>query len=95
MLKSLKYKSYYTGISNNPYKRLYFHNKGGLKSTSFKKPYILVYLKPHKNYLEARNHEKWLKKKNRAYKNKIAHVAQFAPLKSNGVKQSNVFARPA
>jgi len=86
LIKSLKDKSYYTGISNNPYKRLDTHNRGGLKNTSLKKPYILVYLKPHSSYIEARNHEKWLKKKNREYKNVIAHVAQLAPPISGGVK---------
>jgi putative endonuclease len=83
LLRSFKDESYYVGISSDPYKRLEYHNNGYLKTTSRKKPYALVYLKKHLNYQEARKHEKWLKKKNKEYKNKLA---QLAPPEMGGVK---------
>lgn len=63
--------SFYTGITENPIKRLAEHNSGKLKTTVAKKPYELVYIKAHSNYNEARKHEKWLKKKNRVYKESL------------------------
>ena len=76
-------KSYYVGISNNPTKRLFEHNSGKLKTTSKKKPYSLVYTKEYENYVLARKHEIWLKKKNKVYKDKLA---QLAPPTKGGVK---------
>ncbi len=32
-------------------------------------------MRDHEDYLEARKHEKWLKKKNRDYKDKLAQLA--------------------
>lgn len=71
-LQSVKDDSYYVGISSNPKQRLIVHNKGGLKVTRFKRPWKLIYQKEHTNYIEARKHEKWLKKKNHQYKAKLA-----------------------
>ena len=75
LIQSQKDKSYYCGITNDPQRRLIEHNKGNLKVTSFKKPWKLVYIKKHNSYKEARKHEKWLKKKNRDYKHKLAQLA--------------------
>ena len=70
------------GISDNPTKRLKEHNSGKLKTSSKLKPYVLVYTKEYKNYELARKHEKWLKKKNKDYKEKLA---QLAPPEIGGV----------
>ncbi len=64
--------SFYTGIAKNPLERLKEHNSGKSKFTSKFKNWKLVYTKEHNNYEEARKHEKWLKKKNVIYKNKLA-----------------------
>ncbi len=62
---------YYTGISKDVYRRLHEHNSGKLKSTAKNRPYELVYYKKHATYIEARKHEKWLKKKSHEYKSKL------------------------
>lgn len=72
LLKSEKYEGFYVGISKDPENRLTEHNAGYVKSTKEKRPWELVYKKEHGDYSEARKHEKWLKKKNRKYKNKLA-----------------------
>jgi len=76
LLKSEIDRSFYVGISEDVDKRLQEHNSGQLKVTSSKKPWNLVYYKEHLDYVEARKHEKWLKKKNRRYKE---YLAQLAP----------------
>lgn len=72
LLKNKKDKIFYTGISKDPQERLKSHNSGNNYSTKRNSCWLLVYQKAHKTYIEARKHEKWLKKKNRAYKNKLA-----------------------
>jgi len=64
--------SFYVGISEDPKKRVDNHNSGKLKTTARKKPWKLVYFSCHDSYGEARQHEKWLKKKSRIYKNKLS-----------------------
>jgi len=76
LIKSEVDGSFYTGISVDLKRRLRDHNTGKLKNTSFKKPWKLVYYKEHVDYSEARKHERWLKKKNRQYKE---YLAQLAP----------------
>lgn len=71
LIKSAVDGSYYIGISDDPSRRLDEHNRGQLKQTAKKKPYTLVYKKEHADYVEARKHEKWLKKKNREYKDNL------------------------
>ncbi|MDI6883192.1 MAG: GIY-YIG nuclease family protein [Patescibacteria group bacterium] len=71
LIKSLKDGSYYTGITNNIERRLQEHNRGILNVTKSKRPWELVYWKKHPAYSEARKHERWFKKKNRDYKNKL------------------------
>jgi len=75
MIKSIKDKSYYIGISENPIKRLKEHNNGKLKRTARNKPHELVFKKEYLNYKEARKHESWLKKKSINYKDKVAQLA--------------------
>jgi len=83
LIKSLKNQTFYTGISYQPLTRLKEHNAGKLKITSKKRPYQIIYIKEHNSYSEARKHEKWLKKKDRRYKNMLA---QLAPPYEGGVK---------
>lgn len=71
LLKSFKDGKYYIGIAKNPEHRLESHNKGDNRSTSYRGPWELVYMKGHSTYAEARKHEKWLKKKNMQYKQKL------------------------
>lgn len=72
LLKSQSDNSYYTGITKDLDLRVGQHNSGAVRSTTKKTPWKLVYQKQHETYLEARKHEKWLKKKNRDYKDKLA-----------------------
>ena len=76
LLRSQKDKSYYTGITENCDFRIKQHNTGKVESTKNRRPWDLVFSKPHENYSEARKHEKWLKKKNREYKDKLGGVKQ-------------------
>lgn len=74
LLKSLKDGSYYVGISKNPKHRLKIHNSGDNISTKGKMPWVLVYVKNHSSYQEARKHERWLKKKEKLYKRNLEKV---------------------
>jgi len=82
LLKSTKDSSYYVGITSDINRRLDEHNSGKLKTTSSKRPWILAFIREHKDYTEARKHEKWLKKKNRQYKDKLAQLAPPIPAHS-------------
>lgn len=72
LIKSQKDAGFYVGISNNPHGRIKEHNLGKLKVTAPRKPFVLVWYKFYDNAYEARKHEKWLKKKSKEYKNKLA-----------------------
>jgi putative endonuclease len=81
MLYSEPDKGFYIGITRDTDKRLATHNRGGVVSTRDRRPLSLVYSKKHESYDEARQHEKWLKKKNKEYK---LRLAQLAPPKRAG-----------
>jgi len=83
LLRSKKDESFYVGISKDPCRRLVEHNSGILRSTARKRPWVLVFYRQHENCSLARKHEKWLKKKNRKYKESLA---QLAPPEIGGVK---------
>lgn len=72
MLKSLKNRKYYVGISEDVVRRLKEHNAGKSRTTSLNKPYEIVFKKEYADHKTARKHEIWLKKKNIAYKDKVA-----------------------
>lgn len=72
LIRSLTDSEYYTGIAKDPFVRLKLHNKGNQTSTKNRGLFELVYFKKHESYLEARKHEKWLKKKNKEYKDNLA-----------------------
>jgi putative endonuclease len=72
LLKSEIKEWYYTGISDNPERRLKEHNIGKVNATEKNRPYSIVYIKEHSDYNEARKQEKYLKKKNLKYKKEIS-----------------------
>jgi len=61
ILKSLKDRNLYIGITNNLQKRLEEHNSGVVKSTKNRKPLILVYQEIYSTLSEARKKEWFLK----------------------------------
>jgi putative endonuclease len=61
VIKSQKNKFRYTGITENLDRRLTEHNSGKNDSTSFYKPFDLIYTEKYKDYKEARRREKFLK----------------------------------
>ncbi len=72
LLHSKKRDVFYCGITNDVRRRVKEHNTGGgVEFTKRYGPWSLVYVKAHDTYIEARKHEKWLKKKNHDYKNKL------------------------
>ncbi len=77
LIKSLSNRNFYTGISEDPKKRLVEHNSGKLKTTAKHKPFDLIYFQVHNDYGEARKHELWLKKKNKEYKNKLTGIFNY------------------
>ena len=62
VIKSLKDKGIYIGITDNIEKRLDEHNKGKTKSTKSRIPFILVYYEAYKNKADCRRRELALKK---------------------------------
>ena len=61
VLRSELYKSYYVGISQDPYKRLKGHNVGMSKYTKGRRPFKLVYIEACGNRYLAREKEKYYK----------------------------------
>jgi putative endonuclease len=61
VLKSLKDKNIYIGISENPEGRLLQHNKGMTRSTRLRRPFEIIYREESKSRVEARKREKYLK----------------------------------
>lgn len=61
VIKSQKNKFRYVGITNNLERRLLDHNSGKNNSTSFYKPFDLIYKETHKDYKKARDRERFLK----------------------------------
>lgn len=49
------------GMSEDVQKRVFEHNKGSVRSTKSRKPYILVYAEELENRSQARTREKYLK----------------------------------
>ena len=61
VLKSLKDGKFYTGSTNNLKLRLKEHNSGSEKSTSYRKPFKLVYYESCLNRRDALRREMYLK----------------------------------
>ena len=90
LLKSIRNGRFYVGISIDPFSRVGAHNRGGIRATKDYRPWNLIHTKIHYSYSEARKREKWLKKKNKYYKERLA---QLAPPTRGGVKQSSTFVK--
>lgn len=61
ILKSLKDNGYYIGITGKLGERLSKHNNGKVYSTKNRKPFVIIWSEPYRNYSEARKKEKELK----------------------------------
>ena len=57
----LKDNGYYTGLSQDPEKRLITHNQSGVRSTKNRKPFRLIHTEKFDTRSEAREREKHLK----------------------------------
>lgn len=61
ILRSVKNKNHYIGISENPDKRLREHNSGKTISTKSRRPFVIIYREEFSSRSEAREREKYLK----------------------------------
>jgi putative endonuclease len=61
IIQSSKDKSYYTGVTTNPDRRLKEHNSGFSKYSSFKGPFVMVWNCDFINKQKAYKFEKYLK----------------------------------
>ena len=61
VLQSIKDKKLYTGCAHNLKQRLELHNKGEVKSTKYRQPFILIYYEAFINKHDAFEREQWLK----------------------------------
>ncbi|MDH5474884.1 MAG: GIY-YIG nuclease family protein [Cyclobacteriaceae bacterium] len=62
IIQSLKDNSWYYGFSENPQRRLLFHNQGSSRYTKTKMPWKLIFLKNFDIKTEALKFERYLKK---------------------------------
>ena len=61
VLKSVRDGRFYKGFSKDLEKRIIRHNAGGVKSTKYRRPLILIYSESFNAEKEARDREKWSK----------------------------------
>ena len=61
ILKSEKFGAYYIGILNNIEKRLKVHNSGRVKSTKYRKPWVVIHKESFSTLKQARKRELYLK----------------------------------
>jgi putative endonuclease len=61
VLRSIKDNHLYTGISENPERRLRDHNSGMTKSIKSRRPFKIIYIEGCKDRMAARKREKYLK----------------------------------
>ena len=61
ILYSLKDDKLYKGYTSNLQNRLAKHNSGGSKSTSHRRPFVLIYVEQFENKTDALVREKYLK----------------------------------
>ena len=61
VLRSLKDEGYYVGITKNLNERIEKHNKGQVRSTKKRRPFVLIYKEEVVSYKEARDREKEIK----------------------------------
>ncbi len=61
VLYSLKDQRLYKGYSSNVGERFIKHSMGGTKSTSNRRPFVLLYVESYETSAEARARERWSK----------------------------------
>ena len=61
LIKSTRYDWVYVGSTSNLENRLHEHNVGAVRSTKFRRPYILIYSETFDNIGDARQREKSIK----------------------------------
>ena len=61
VLKSLTYKRFYVGLTDDIDRRVKEHNNGKTRSTRFYGPWNLLFYEPYQTRIEARKREKYLK----------------------------------
>ena len=61
VLRSLEHERFYTGMSEDPERRLHEHNDGKTKSTKAYRPWIKIFTEVCNSREEARAREKYLK----------------------------------
>ena len=61
ILKSLADGKHYVGITSNVKKRLAYHNRGYVRSTKHRIPFIILKVESFPSRIEARAREKYLK----------------------------------
>ena len=66
VLKSKKYDQLYIGSTNDLRARVLKHNRGEIKSTKNKRPYIVLYYEAYRIESDARRREKMLKLRGQA-----------------------------
>lgn len=67
VLKSLKDKDLYSGFTNDLRQRFKDHNAGKVKSTKQRKPFNVVYYESYKSEEDARNRERQIKRRAKAF----------------------------
>jgi putative endonuclease len=77
VIKSTEYNWTYVGSTADIQKRLSQHNSGAVRSTKYRRPYILIYHESFDTALEARTREKAIKS-DRIEKEKI--VRNYGPI---------------
>ena len=82
VLKSLKDNNFYIGFTTNLKERLSAHSKGLVKSTKYRRPFILVYYELSFNLESAIHREKYLKTTygHRYLKNRIPENTNGLPV---------------
>ncbi len=80
IIQSMVDGTYYVGHSHDPYLRLTHHNDGWTQSTKAKRPWKLVYTKPHNSKGNAMKREREIKRmKSRSYIERLIAGAEGRP----------------
>lgn len=82
VLHSEKDKKFYTGFSEDVYKRLEQLNEGLVTSTKFRRPFKLLYFEASMNLQDALHREKYLKTTygKRYIRNRLKNVLNESPM---------------
>ena len=73
-MKSDKYDDLYIGSTKDLKKRILEHNKGLVKSTKHKNPYVLIYYEAYKSESDARRRESMLKLRGQARRQLLSRL---------------------